>query len=58
MTFEKWFEGKSNLIESKTDVYIFDSCKALLEKAYNAGFKEGYRLGENNSMPDFDDYPD
>lgn len=58
MTFEKWFEEKSDWIESKTDMYNFDSWKALLEKAYNAGLKEGYLRGENNCMFDFDDYPD
>ena len=58
MTFEKWFEENLDWIESKTDMYNFDSWKALLEKAYNAGFKEGCLRGENNCMPDFDDYPD
>ena len=39
-------------------MYNFDFWKVLLQKAYNAGVKEGYARGENNDLLDFTDYED
>lgn len=58
MTFEKWFDEKLDEIQSITDMNSYDYWKALLQKSYNAGFKEGYLRGENNQLPDFNDYED
>ena len=57
MTFNEWF-NKNTEYQGMTEGMQWGAWKTTLERAYNAGFKEGYRLGENNSLPDFDDYPD
>ena len=57
MTFEQWFEKKTEWLEM-TDGLNWGAWEENLRKAYNAGFKEGYRLGEDNCLPDFDEYED
>ena len=57
MTFNEWFNENTEY-QGMTEGMQWGAWKTTLERAYNAGFKEGYRLGENNSLPDFDDYPD
>lgn len=61
MKFNEWFELKKERCEvyGNGDDYDVDiEIRRMCQRAYNAGFKEGYLRGENNDLPDFDMYED